>query len=41
MMRFANRAVGNNFVGRALKRIKKAVKVGINHTTAAESLGFK
>lgn len=41
MMRFANKAVGNNFVGRALKRIKKAVKVGINHTTAAESLGFK
>lgn len=40
-MRFANRAVGKNFIGRSLKRFKTFVKVGLNHTTAAEALGFK
>ncbi len=40
-MRFADRAVGKNFIGRALKRFKTFIKVGLNHTTAAEALGFK
>ncbi len=40
-MHFADKAVGGNFIGRALKRFKNFVKVGLNHTTAAESLGFK
>ena len=40
-MRFANKAVGKNFIGRALKRFKTFIKVGLNHTTAAEALGFK
>lgn len=40
-MGFANKVFGWNFIGRGLKRIKKAIKVTLNHTTAAESLGFK
>ena len=40
-MRFANRTVGKNFIGRALKRFKTFIKVGLNHTTASEALGFK
>ena len=40
-MRFADKAVGWNFIGRALKKFKEFVKVGLNHRTAAESLGFK
>jgi deoxyxylulose-5-phosphate synthase len=40
-MRFADKAVGWNFIGKALKKFKKFIKVGLNHTTAAESLGFK
>ncbi len=40
-MRFANKTVGKSFIGRALKRFKTFIKVGLNHTTAAEALGFK
>lgn len=40
-MGFANKIFGDGFIGRALKGLKKFIKVGINHTTAAESLGFK
>ena len=40
-MRFADKTVGKNFIGRALKRFKTFIKVGLNHTTAAEALGFK
>lgn len=40
-MRFAEKTVGKNFIGRALKRFKTFIKVGLNHTTAAEALGFK
>lgn len=40
-MGFANKIFGDGFIGRALKGFKKFIKVGLNHTTAAESLGFK
>lgn len=40
-MGFANKIFGDSFIGRALKGFKKFIKVGLNHTTAAESLGFK
>lgn len=41
VMRLASRTVGKNFIGRGLKRIKNFIKVSLNHTTAAEMLGFK
>lgn len=40
-MGFANKIFGDGFIGRVLKGFKKFIKVGLNHTTAAESLGFK
>ena len=41
LMRLASRTVGKSFIGRGLKRIKNFIKVSLNHTTAAEMLGFK
>ncbi len=41
LKRIAQKAVGWNFIGRALKKLKDFIKVSLNHKTAAESLGFK
>ena len=41
LMNFASKTIGNSFIGRGLRKIKTFIKVALNQTTAAESLGFK
>ena len=41
LMRFADKTMGWNFIGRALKKFKNFIKVSLNHQSAVESLGFK